>query len=176
MASNQAEFVIRPATPADAPAVQHLLEQAFGSPAEAQLVAALYQHGAVTGALVALVAGQVVGHILFSPVTIESQSTYSKAVGLAPLAVLPAYQQQGIGTHLIRAGLLASQQAGYDLVVVLGHPDYYRRFAFMPAKHYGLRCAYVAPDDDAFMVLALQPGALNEQRGMVRYHPAFDAI
>ncbi len=169
-------ITIRPERPTDALAVADLLEQAFGGTGEVNLVAALRWQAAVTVALVALVNAQVVGHILCSPVTLEVDPAYAKAVALAPLAVLPGYQRQGIGGQLIQAGLAACREAGYALVVVLGHPDYYPAYGFQPAKRYGLTCAYVPPDDDAFMVQELQPGALAGRHGRVTFHPEFDRV
>ncbi|MFP4440321.1 MAG: GNAT family N-acetyltransferase [Chloroflexaceae bacterium] len=133
-----AGITIRPERPTDAPAVADLLEQAFGGTGEVNLVAALHRHDAVTVALVALVNEQVVGHILFSPVTLEVDPAYANAIALAPLAVLPGCRRQGIGGRLIQAGLAACREAGYALVVVLGHPDYYPAYGFQPAKRYGL--------------------------------------
>jgi len=169
-------ITIRSERPTDAPAVADLLEQAFGGTGEVNLVAALRRHDAVTVALVALVNEQVVGHILFSPVSLEVDPAYANAVALAPLAVLPGYQRQGIGGRLIQAGLAACREAGYALVVVLGHSDYYPAYGFQPAKRYGLSCAYVPPDHDAFMVQELQPGALAGKHGRVTFHPEFDQV
>jgi putative acetyltransferase len=122
--------------------------------------------------LVADLEDAVVGHIFFSPVSIESERAVHTAFGLAPMAVLPEHQRRGIGSHLVRAGLQHCWQVGQYIVAVLGHPDYYPRFGFVPAKLKGLRCEFGVPED-VFMVAELHPGALAGLRGVVHYHPAF---
>lgn len=94
------------------------------------------------------------------------------ALGLAPMAVLPAYQRIGIGFRLVSACLQACRQTRYGLVVVLGHPSYYPRFGFVPSKPYGIVWEYDVPEE-AFMVQELKEGALAQTRGVVKYHPAF---
>ncbi|MBX3026458.1 N-acetyltransferase [bacterium] len=168
---------IRPETAADHAAVSTVTRAAFGQAAEAELVARLRAAGA---AVVSLVAEEtragVVGHILFSPVRLDPEPPAPpRWLGLAPLAVLPPRQRQGVGSALVRAGLEAARAAGATAVVVLGHPDYYPRFGFAPASRVGLRCVYGAPDE-AFMALALVPGGFGGQRGLVRYAPAFDVL
>jgi len=97
--------------------------RAFGQPAEAELVGALRERGQITLSLVAVQEGRIVGHILFSPVTIESDNETYPAVGLEPMAVLPELQRQGIGSLLIKAGLEECRQVGHERVVVLGHAE-----------------------------------------------------
>jgi len=93
-------------------------------------------------------------------------------MGLAPMAVLPAKQRQGIGTALVRAGLEECRRLSFEAVIVLGHADYYPRFGFVPASRYGLTCEYDVPDD-VFMVLELSAGTLEGRSGVIRYHAAF---
>lgn len=168
-------ITIRPETPADAPAIHRVNELAFGQPGEADLVDALRAEARPFLSLVAVREGEVVGHISFSPVTIESEETTSAAMGLAPMAVLPELQRQGIGSALIHQGLEECRRLGQDVVVVVGHPDYYARFGFVPAATLGLRCEYPVPDE-VFRVAELRPGALAGRRGLVRYHPAFGRL
>lgn len=165
-------MLIRPETPEDFPGIRHLLKQAFDRFEEANLVDALRCRGAVTSSLVAVQNRQVVGHILFSPVTINSEGSSKTAVGLAPLAVLPEFQRQGIGSRLVRSGLSKCQQAGYELVFVLGHPNFYRRFGFQPAWLNNLRFSEDVPQE-AFMVEELRQGALIGQTGVVLFQPEF---
>ncbi|MEL6616594.1 MAG: N-acetyltransferase, partial [Bacteroidota bacterium] len=120
-------------------------------------------------ALVAEDGGEVVGHIAFTPVTVEGASG---VMGLAPMAVAPGRQRQGIGSALVRAGLDACREAEATAVVVLGHPDYYPRFGFAPARTFGLSDAYGAPPE-AFLALEIAPGALDAASGVVHYHDAF---
>jgi putative acetyltransferase len=163
---------IRRERPDDYAAVRQVHERAFDGPAEADLVDALRMRGKATLSLVAVVAGRVVGHICFSPVTIEAGSQTFPAVGLAPLAVLPELQRRGIGSRLVEAGLVECRNAGYDCVVVLGHPAYYPRFGFVPACRYGITSEYAVPDE-AFMILDLCGGTLRHRAGVVKYASEF---
>jgi putative acetyltransferase len=163
-------LTIRCETPEDIPAIQHIHTAAFGRPNEAELVDALRQNNALTISLVAVQDGRPVGHIAFSPVTITSNTATIEALGLAPMAVLPAYQRRGIGSQLVEAGLTACHHTSYGVVVFLGHPHYYPRFGFTPAKTHGLVWEHNAPDE-ACMVQESQEGALTQTRGMVKYRP-----
>ncbi len=112
---------------------------------------------------------QVIGHVLLSAVSIENGSALG--LGLAPVAVLPMEQGRGIGSELIKAGLNQAKEAGYALVVVLGEPDFYRRFGFVKASQFGLTNEYGV--DDPFMVVELKPGELSNARGLVKYPSEF---
>jgi putative acetyltransferase len=162
---------IRREGPQDVDAVRLVNERAFGQPDEAGIVDAL-RRLADTISLVAAIDNQVVGHILFTPVSIDDADPTLSAAGLAPMAVLPEFQRLGIGSALVNAGLDACRAAGCDLVVVLGHPDFYPRFGFVVAAPHGLRCEYPVPPE-AFMVIELRSGSLARARGLVRYRPEF---
>ncbi len=168
-------MIIRPEEPRDRAAIRQVVEAAFGQPQEAHLVDLLRDHGKVTFSLVAEKDERVVGHILFSPVTIESNDESLMAIGLAPLAVLPELQNEGIGSQLMHAGLEACRAAGHECVVVLGHPRYYPRFGFVPASRYGVRCEYDVPDEH-FMLIELRAGALAGHEGLVKYQPEFNQV
>jgi putative acetyltransferase len=131
--------------------------------------------GKATLSLVAVEDGRIVGHMLFSPVTIEARDQTFLAVGLAPMAVLPERQRRGIGSQLVEVGLLECRNAGYECVVVLGHPTYYPRFGFVPASRYGLKSEFEVPDE-AFMVVGWHGGVLKEGGGVVRYQPEFRVV
>ncbi len=165
---------VRAESPQDEGAIRRVNELAFGGRGEAALVDALRKAGAVTLSLVAEVGGQVAGHVLFTPVAIEWSSGPLLAVGLGPMAVLPAQQGQGIGTRLVRAATRELAEDGHCAVVVLGHPPYYPRFGFQPASRFGLRWEHPCPEA-AFMALELRPGALAGHAGVVRYRPEFSA-
>jgi putative acetyltransferase len=164
-------MIIRQAESGDLTAIQRVHEQAFGRTGESRLVKALCASGKALISLVAVTEEYVIGHLLFSQVNIEIMPPGWRAVGLAPLAVLPAMQRRGIGSALVRAGLQACQADGYALVVVLGDHRYYSRFGFMLARDVGLGNEYQA--DEHFMALALQQGALQHVSGLVRYSGAF---
>jgi putative acetyltransferase len=159
--------------PGDADGVRETNEQAFGAPLEARLVDALRASSDYLS-LVATIDGRVVGHILFTPVTIEPPVD-CRVAGLAPMAVRPEHQRSGIGAQLIGAGLEACRRNGYSAIVVLGHPEYYPRFGFVPAHTFGLRCEFPSPPE-AFMALELEPGVLSGTKGLVRYLPQFAEV
>jgi putative acetyltransferase len=166
------EIVIRLETPQDAAGVRAVLELAFRRADEALLAESLRRHSGVFG-LVATHGEEIAGYILFSPVTCQAAAGPALCAGLGPMAVGPDWQLQGIGTRLVRQGLEECRDRGITAVVVLGHPDFYRRFGFAPARDRGLTCKWVVPED-AFMVRELVPGSLAGMRGLVTYLPEFD--
>ncbi|MBN9523740.1 N-acetyltransferase [bacterium] len=161
-------LVIRPERPADAGAIHAVVAAAFPTDAEAQLVKVLRDAGRLTISLVADDGGEVVGHVAFSPVTVDG---VGGGLGLAPLAVIPERRGEGIGGRLVREGLEAARAAGAAFAVVLGESVYYSRFGFEPAARHGLTDEYGG--GDAFQVVALGgvPG-----RGLVKYAPEFAAF
>lgn len=165
---------IRAERPGDEAAIRHVNEQAFGAPGEARLVDQVRAAHKAVVSLVAVRGADIVGHILFSPVTIAEAPPSLRAVGLAPMGVLPGYQRQGVGSRLVLEGLRACEAAGCDAVVVLGHVDFYPRFGFVKASACGLDNEYGATD--SFMVRELRPGALAQVRGLVTYAPEFRAL
>jgi putative acetyltransferase len=166
-------IVVRAEQPGDAAGIRETNELAFESPLEASLVDALRSAEDYLS-LVATIDEQVVGHILFTPVTLEPPVAL-RIAGLAPMAVRPEHQRSGVGGQLIRAGLDACRARGYAAVVVLGHPEYYPRFGFVPAHTFGLTCEFPSPPE-AFMAIELEAGALAGIAGMVRYRPEFGAV
>lgn len=167
--------IIRRESPEQIAAIRHVLEMAFGRPSEADLVDALRENGKIVLSLVAEDAGQVVGQILFSPVTIETERDVMEITGLAPLSVLPQLQNRGIGSLLVREGLEQCRAIGRDCVVVLGHPTYYPRFGFVPASRYGVKCEYNVPDE-VFMITGLQEEPTTNCAGIAKYQPEFNQV
>lgn len=163
---------IRPEQPSDAPALADLNDRAFGGSDESSIVDAIRRSGHLVISLVAVSGAVTAGHILFSPVRIDVPDPPLRALGLAPMAVLPKFQRQGIGSKLVEAGLKECARRGCQVVVVLGHMDFYPRFGFRPARLLGLHSEY-ADAGDAFMALELTPGALAGRTGLVRYLPEF---
>jgi len=165
-------MLIRAEEPGDNSSVRRVNELAFERPQEADLVDALREKARPCISLVALVGGEIVGHIFFSPVTVEGEDATFMAMGLAPMAVAPEYQRQGVGSLLVREGLEKCKLIGHYVVFVLGHPEYYPRFGFNPASSKGLRSEYDV-SDEAFMLAELRPDALAGRSGLVRYRPEF---
>lgn len=166
---------IRAEKPEDLEAIRKVNVAAFGRESEANLVDQL-RSAASTSSFVAVESEQIVGHIFFSPVAIEGACNDSLFIlGLAPIAVLPEYQRKGIGSLLIQHSLEECTRLGCKAVVVLGHPEYYPKFRFVPAKEKGLRCEYTVPDE-AFMVLELERGALQGCSGTVKYRSEFNQL
>lgn len=162
---------VRLEQPADVAAVHAVNTAAFETSAEADLVDALRAQPEPILSVVADDGGSIVGHIVFSPVTLMGHGELH-IMGLAPMAVLPAQQRRGVGSALVRDGLERCRQLRCHAVVVLGHPEYYPRFGFVPASRFGIRSEYDVPDD-VFMAVEFETGVLKGKAGTIRYHPAF---
>ncbi len=167
-------MIVRPETPGDHEAVRHVNRLAFGQEDEARLVDALRDGGFLRVSLVAERKGRVVGHILFSDLPIITEAGTVPALALAPMAVLPEFQRQGVGSALVRKGLEECRRVGHRIVVVLGHPDYYPRFGFSSKLAEHLRSPF--PGGEAFMALELVAGAMDGVTGTVKYPPPFGAF
>lgn len=170
-------IVIRSERKEDAEAIHEVNRLAFGQEDEALLVQRIRNssHFIPELSLVASQKGQIFGHVLFSLIDIEGQHGNRSVLSLAPMAVHPDFQNQGIGTKLVREGLKKCRQLGYAIVIVIGHPDYYPRFGFVPARQKGLKAPFPVPDE-AFMVLELVPNALAGLKGTVKYPPEFEGM
>jgi putative acetyltransferase len=162
---------VREEADTDHEAVRHVHRLAFGQDDEADLVDALRAGGYSRVSLVAESAGGVVGHVLFGDLPIRTDGGTVPALSLAPLAVLPEYQRQGVGSALVRAGLEVCRARGHRVVVVLGHPDYYPRFGFSAARAAPLASPFSGRP--AWMALELVPGALDGVAGWAEYPPPF---
>jgi putative acetyltransferase len=164
-------MIIRDERPGDAERIRTVNLAAFETSTEADLVDALRRQATPLVSLVAEEDANVIGHILFSPVTLASEPALA-LMGLAPMAVAPPRQRQGIGSRLVREGLERCRQLNVAAVVVLGHAEYYPRFGFLPAARLALRSEYDVPEE-VFMVHELRDGALSGVSGTIRYHPVF---
>jgi len=168
-------MIIREEKATDISKIWKINEAAFDTDAEANLVNALRDSNIPFISLVAEENGELAGHILFTPVELENGSSGIKIAGLAPMAVIPKLQNQGIGSKLIEAGIRRCQSEGYDAIVVLGHPNYYPKFGFMPSVNYGIKSEYEVPDE-VFMVLELNKDSLNGIQDIIKYHEAFGSV
>lgn len=168
--SANSEVTIRGEEFEDLAAISLVNEQAFGRRDEADLVERLRDQGVVLASFVAELEGRVVGHILFCRISIETEDKSIPAVALAPLAVIPKLQRQGIGGKLIGFGLDWLRRNAERIVIVLGHPQYYPRFGFSSDKVRFLDSPF---DSKALMALELSPNALKNVRGKITYPDAF---
>ncbi|MBA4221245.1 MAG: GNAT family N-acetyltransferase [Methylobacterium sp.] len=161
---------VRAAKPADAEAIAALNRAAFGGEEEVGIIERLRHDGLVAVELVAEQGGEIIGHILLSwlPTTMDGRSL--KALALAPMAVRPGLQRQGVGGRLIMAARDRARAVGAEAVIVLGHPGYYPHFGFSAALARNLASPF---SGEAFMALELVPGTLAGKRGSVSYPAAF---
>jgi len=164
-------ITIRAERPGDEAGVRRVNLAAFETAMEADLVDALRAGARSYVAFVAVDGDEIVGHVAFTPVTVDGAEV--RAMGLAPLAVLPARQGQGIGSRLTRAGLEHLRGDGCSFVVLVGHASYYPRFGFVPASRLALTCPWPDVSDDVWLVAVLDPRALPGSGGDVRFEGAF---
>ncbi len=169
------ELKIRSETPGDYSSISRINSQAFGRQNEADLVQALRTLAEFDPnlSLLAEIESQLVGHILLFPVHIRMQESKHLTVSLGPVAVLPEFQRQAIGTRLIEKGHEKAHKLGFDSVVLLGHPDYYPRFGYLPASNWGLTNPWNITGA-AFMAIELVKGSLKGKPGLIEYPAAFD--
>jgi putative acetyltransferase len=166
---------IRIEKPDDIKKIRRINIDVFNTDSEANLIDALRKSDTRLISIIAEENDVVVGHILFSPVTLDRDNSNVLIAGLAPMAVVTSRQNQGIGSRLLEAGLKLCEKAGYKAVVVLGHPGFYSRFGFMPSENYNIRSEYDVPAD-VFMIKELHDGALDSHAGIIKYHPAFNTL
>ncbi len=162
---------VREAQPHETDDVLRVEREAFGSEEEAELVMNLLNDPSAEPilSLLAFENDTAVGHILFSSASLDPVFPLTVSL-LAPLAVVPDFQGQGIGGMLIRQGLHKLTESGVDIVFVLGHPQYYPRHGFVPAGEHGFSAPYPIPDKDAgaWMYRILNPRGIEPFNGTVR--------
>lgn len=154
--------------PGDVAAIRDLYQRAFGQNQEADIVDALRSNGGALLSLVATVNDTVLGHIVYSPISAGGV----RGAALGPMAVLPELQRQGVGSQLVEAGNRRIEQGGCPFIIVVGHPEFYPRFGFTPARLRGIRCEWDLPDD-VFMVLVLDEAEMQGVSGLAKYRDEF---
>jgi putative acetyltransferase len=168
-------IVIRAERAEDIAAVRRANDRAFGRPEEGAVVDLLRDACPDAVSLVADESGEILGHVLFSPVLVTREGkVIREGMGLAPLAVVPERQRQGIGSMLVRAGIDAMRERSGPFVIVLGHPSYYPRFGFMRASTRALVSQWNGTPDEAFMLLVLDECAMAGVSGVASYRNEFD--
>ncbi len=173
MTSHHESISIRREVHSDVASIRSLNELAFGQPDEADIVDALRRSGCDLLSFVALHGKSIIGHAMFSPVILECDTRIVEGNGLGPVAVLPDYQQQGIGSALIETGLTILRQRSCPFVIVLGHPSYYPRFGFELASKRGIECQWEGIPDEAFLIQVFDEAVLLDVQGVARYRPEF---
>jgi putative acetyltransferase len=167
-------ITIRPEEPADVEVIHSIHKSAFPTEAEARLVDRLREERKIALSLIAEVEKGVVGHVAFSPVSVDPQNPAKRGLGLGPVAVQPEWQRKGIGEQLIMRGIEDCRRDGYSYMVVLGEPEYYGRFGFHRASMFGLGNEYGV--DDPFMALELSLGGLPKVPGIIKYVKVFSEL
>ena len=169
-------ITIREEESGEAREIRIVIQNAFHQTEEADIVDKLRQSCSSRMSLVAVSEDQMVGQILFTPVSIQAKKQVITGMGVGPMAVLPEFQHQGIGCRLVKAGLALVKKRKYPFVIVLGHPTYYPRFGFVPASRCGIRSEYENVPDEAFMILAFNKTTLEGISGVAKYRPEFSSI
>ncbi|QEG39400.1 hypothetical protein UC8_13890 [Roseimaritima ulvae] len=148
----------------EGPVIANLVEEMLADPTGKPIFSLIAERG-----------GDLVGHVLFTSATLDSNDEVSAQI-LAPLAVTRDQHGQGTGSRMVKDGFAHLEEAGVELVFVLGYPDYYSRFGFAPAGARGFQAPYpILPKNaDAWMVHELSPGAIKKYDGTVRCSKALD--
>lgn len=165
---------IRFEKPEDIAFIHSVNEQAFGRVSEAKLVDTLRLACTDHLSLVADDNGSIIGHLMFTPVVVTDGKQKTEGMGLAPMAVLPSRQRQGIGTQLVDTGLQILKEKGCPFVIVLGHPEYYPRFGFQAASGCNIRTQWDGVPDEAFMILVMNHEAMQNVSGVATFRDEFN--
>lgn len=166
-------MLIRAEQPSDDRGISKTIVQAFSQDNEVRLVQEIRKSDRYIPnlSLVAEIDSIIVGHILFSYIDLVNDDVTYKVLGLAPLAVRSHFQNQGIGSALVREGLAKADAMGECMAIVLGHPHFYTRFGFKPSIQYGIESPFPVPED--FFTIKTLNTYQNTQKGKVVYPSAF---
>ncbi|HQO57694.1 MAG TPA: N-acetyltransferase [Candidatus Omnitrophota bacterium] len=166
------EIVVRGEQAQDIAGIREVNQAAFGQAQEGRIVDVLRNNCRDILSLVAVLQGRVVGHILFSPVSLSTKERTVTGVGLAPMAVLPEFQRMGVGTTLVRTGIFSLRARACPFIIVLGQSRYYSRFGFEKASAYHIESEWDIPEE-AFLIMILDSIAMKGMQGTARYRPEF---
>ncbi len=168
---------IRPEHKNDLSAISMINDMAFCQENEGDLVVKLRKNRNFIKelSLVACMGNEIIGHILFTKIIIKNEEEEFESLALAPMSVIPELQGLGIGSELIKKGLLKATKLGYESVIVLGHENYYPKFKFTPASQFQVSCPFEVPDAN-FMAIELQKESLENVSGCVEYPKEFNNI
>ena len=162
---------IREETAADIEPIHGVNRRAFAQDQEGNIVDALRSNGAALLSLVAIVDGELVGHIMYSPAVVDETT----GAALGPMSVLPEFQRQGIGSRLVEAGNQRLKERGCPFIIVVGHAEYYPRFGFIPAIKHNIRCEWDLPDE-VFMISVLDSLKMQGISGLAKYRHEFSTV
>lgn len=154
--------------------IKEINNKAFDQPQEGNVIDKIRESDSEILSLVAEIDGNLVGHIFYSEAEIECNNKKLKGMGLAPMAVLPKYQKQGIGKKLINESLKMLKKKPVPYIIVLGHEDYYPKFGFEKASKYGIKCQWDGVPDEAFMIMILEIEKMTNIHGIAKYRDEWD--
>ena len=167
-------MIIKLEQPSNINDIHDVNEKAFGQSQEANIIDNIRKNCDDVLSLVAIEKDKIVGHILFSPVIIEGEHGVVKGMGLAPIAVLPEFQRQGVGSQLVNMGIGQLRERKCPFIIVLGHPEYYPRFGFESAARFGIKSQWEGIPDNVFMILWLDTSMMHQIRGIAKYRSEFE--
>ncbi len=163
------KILIREEKEKDCKKIYEVNKVAFGQEKESKLVDKIRKsENYIPGlSLVAETGGRIVGHILFSKMRIIGSSVF-ETLTIAPLAVIPDFQRQGIGSALVKEGMKKARELGFDSIILVGHKEYYPRFGFEKASKWNIKCPFTVPEE-AFMAIELTEKALEGKAGTIKF-------
>jgi predicted N-acetyltransferase YhbS len=168
------DVIIRNEKKEDYNEIKRINDLAFGQENEGKMIEAFRKTKDYNNllSLIAETKGKIIGHILFYPIKIKNKKEEYTVLSLAPMAVHPEFQNKGIGSKLVKRGLEIAKELNFGIVIVVGHPKYYPRFGFTPAKNWDITLPFDVPDD-VFLALELNENALKYCSGTVEYPKEF---
>ena len=171
------KITIEAETEGDYEQITRLHAIAFNGDGEARLVEKLRRTPIYIPelSLVAKYRNAIIGHILFYPIKINTCRKKCNSLALAPVSVIPSFQNRKVGSRLIKEGLEKAQKLGFKSVIVVGHPEYYPRFGFEKASKYGISAPFHVPDN-ALFAIELQKDGLKNCSGIIEYPSEYNEI